>query len=317
MHKKSISSSLRREYFYNQNDQDMNSPIQFYHLYFQRIFKWVVVIVTLLISISRGYTQPNRVQLPGTLSFWYFSQQVQDSFLIQLYLPPQNGDLPADSVPLLVVLDGDRNFGLAYDIVRWLNWSKEIPPIAVLGIAYGKGQAEWWSKRSRDFTYSEDQTKTWGNWPLAGGGARFQAFLANELFPYFVRQYPSITGSRTLAGLSFGGLFGANVLLSQPDLFQNYLLLGPALIWNNQEIFRIENTFAKHHDALAVKIYTAVGTADHLNIIEPWSSFFDQLSKRNYDGLKIYREKLSGESHISMLPAGLTRGLKFLLNQPN
>jgi predicted alpha/beta superfamily hydrolase len=128
------------------------------------------------IFTTETFSQNSKVSLDQTHSKWVDSKIVGDKFLIQTFIPDQK-KVPIDSLPIVFVLDADMSFGLTYDIVRWLNWGREIPSVAIVGISYGLGQKDWWAKRSRDFSESKDATKGWGDWPLAGGAANFKSFI--------------------------------------------------------------------------------------------------------------------------------------------
>ena len=234
--------------------------------------------------------------------------------MIQTFIPDQK-KVPIDSLPIVFVLDADMSFGLTYDMVRWLNWGREIPSVAVVGISYGLGQKDWWVKRSRDFSESKDATKVWGDWPLAGGAANFKSFIEKELFKFLETEYNLKGYSKTIIGLSFGGLFCADILFSKPELFDNYIILGPALLWNDKEIFKQESKFAENHSAHKANVFTAIGNLDDKTIVEPWTEFVTLLKSRKYTGLTLNTWTIENETHLSMLPSGLTRGLKMTLTK--
>jgi predicted alpha/beta superfamily hydrolase len=255
-----------------------------------------------------------KVSLDQTHAKWLDSKIVGDKYLIQTFIPDQKA-IPTDSLPIVFVLDADMSFGLVYDIVRWLTWGREIPYVAIVGISYGTGQSDWWKKRSRDFSESKDATKHWGDWPLAGGASNFKGFIEKELFQFLETEYNLKGGSKTIIGLSFGGLFCADVLFSKPELFDNYIILGPALLWNDKEIFKQESKFAEIHKTLNANVFTSIGNLDNDDIKQPWVDFIDQVKTRNYKGLILTTWTIENETHLSMLPIAVTRGLKTTLNK--
>ena len=274
------------------------------------------LVICFLITFLPGnaFCQDLKVSLDQTHAKWFDSKIVGDKYLIQTFIPEQI-KVPLDSLPIIFVLDADMSFGLVYDIVRWLKWGGEFPNVAVVGISYGTGQKDWWAKRSRDFSESKDATKHWGDWPLAGGAANFKGFIEKELFPFLENEYKLKNGSKTIIGLSFGGLFCADILFSKPELFDNYIILGPALLWNNKEIFGQESKFAESHKTLRANVFTSIGTLDNNDIKQPWVEFFDQVKSRNYKELKLVTWEIENETHLSMLPSAVTRGLKTTLTK--
>ena len=114
-----------------------------------------------------------------------------------------------------------------------------------------------------------------------------------------------------MAALSLGGLYAAYVLLTQPELFRRYIMVSPAFLWDNKVIFRYEEVFSRSHDTLHASVYSAVGELDDREtVIAPWQQFFAILENRNFQGLRLTKEIVAGETHISVYPAGFTRGLK-------
>jgi hypothetical protein len=264
--------------------------------------------------LGNALCQDQKVSLEQTNAKWIESKFVGDKFLIQCYIPKQI-TIPTDSLPIIFVLDADMSFGLVYDIVRLLSWSKELPNASVIGISYGTGILNWWLKRSRDYLPSKDTSKVWGDWPLAGGAENFKKFIEKELFPFLETEFKLEGSSKTIIGLSFGGLFCTDVLFSKPELFDNYIILGPALRWNNKEIFNQESKFAKTHKTLRANVYTSIGNLDDDDIKKPWIEFIDQINSRNYEGLILNTWVIENETHLSMLPAAVTRGLKSILTK--
>lgn len=244
------------------------------------------------------------------------SRFIDQEYQLQVYLPPTYSD-PSQSFPVLYLLDADKSFGMAKDILEWLNWSQEIPELIIVGIAYGEGTPQWWQKRSRDYTPSQDSARTWGEWPLAGGGEAFLQFIAQELIPFVEATFRTQGNDRAMVGLSFGGLFAAYVLLTQPELFNRYIMVSPALLWDNKAIFRFEELFSRSHDTLHASVYSAVGELDDREtFISPWQEFFDIVETRRYKDLSLTAEVVARETHISVYPVGLTRGLKVVFSRP-
>jgi uncharacterized protein len=248
--------------------------------------------------------------LPRSFTHVVESRAVGDRFHVLVTLPEGYAGDEAN-YPVLYVLDAEKSFGLASDVVDWLTWAREIPPVIVVGISYGLGTAEWWQKRSRDLTPTLDSVGPYGRWPVSGGADAFRAALRTEVIPLVEGHYQT-HGERMLVGLSFGGLFGAYDLLQEPPLFDHYLLVSPALAWDDELVLELERAHADAGRTLGARVYTAVGSEDRPNILEPWERLDIRLRARG-EGTFTYRsEVLAGESHISALPAALARGLKWI-----
>lgn len=233
---------------------------------------------------------------------------VDEAYVIQLGFP-DGYDSDTRHYPVVYVLDAEKSFGLARDIIDWLSWAREIPPMIVVGISYGEDSKAWWSKRSRDYTPSSDRSRVWGDWPLAGGADDFRVFLARELFPFIESNY-RVNTDRTLIGISFGGLFGAYDLFQVERLFNRYLLVSPALAWDHEAVLQLESEYRRQHRELPVHLYTAVGGEDQPVILESWERWNQGIETGAYQGLRHVGERLAGETHISVFPTAVTHGLK-------
>ena len=272
------------------------------------------LVFSLIILFSALAARPQDGQLPGvtlrnTELRTLKSRFVDQEYKLQIFLPPGYADA-SKSFPVLYLLDGDKSFGMARDIVDWLIFNREIPQIIIVGIAYDEGSKAWWDKRSRDYTPWKDRTKVWGDWPLAGGADNFKKFIQEELVPFIDSNYRTVKNDRTIAGLSFGGLFAAYVLFTEPSLFQRYIMSGAPFIWDDYHLFKLEEEFFGENKSLPASVYTAVGELDEKKIIKPWTDFMVILEKRQFAGLKLSAETIKGETHISAWPASRTRGLK-------
>jgi predicted alpha/beta superfamily hydrolase len=216
----------------------------------------------------------------------------------------------------MYLLDSDKSFGMAKDIVEWLNWFQEVPELIIVGIAYGEGTDQWWQKRSRDYTPWKDRALTWGEWPLAGGGDAFLQFIAEELIPFVDTTFRTLPNDRVLVGLSFGGLFATYCLFTQPELFNRYIIISPAFLWDAKAIFKCEEIFYKNNASLPVNVYSVIGDLDDQEkLIDPWQEFISIVEGRQYEDFILTTEIAAGETHISVYPLGLTRGLKVVFSQ--
>jgi predicted alpha/beta superfamily hydrolase len=236
------------------------------------------------------------------------SAAVGDTFIVQVRVPASYAE-GERRFPVLYVLDGDKCFGLAADTAEWLAWAKEAPELIVVGIGYGEG-SDWWQKRSRDLSPTKDASRLWGEWPLAGGAARFQDFLASELFPFIEENYRAQPQDRAVAGMSFGGLFGAFTLFTRPTLFQRYILIAPAFVWDNRRLWQYEAEYQARSKTLSATVFCAVGEEDDAAVVGPFGEFGRLVEGRQYAGLRWSTAVFPDETHVSVLPGALSRGIR-------
>jgi predicted alpha/beta superfamily hydrolase len=274
-----------------------------------------IPIITLLLASaveSEAQTSPKetkQVSLDNTEQFSVLSEYVKgENYLIQIGLP--SGYFRSKkSYPVLYVLDGDKSFGMTKEITDWLMWSGEIRDIIIVGISYGKGTNIWWEKRARDYTQYKDTVYYY--YPNAGGADNFLRFMKNELFPVVNARYRTLQDSSAIMGLSFGGLLGSYTLFSQPDMFKGYIIISPALFWNDNSILKTEADYFSNHKELKKSVYIAYGSLDNRDwTIDPTNELLKVIEKHNYTGLQFSSQIFDGETHVSVYPIALTHGLK-------
>jgi predicted alpha/beta superfamily hydrolase/ketosteroid isomerase-like protein len=237
------------------------------------------------------------------------STAVGDTFVIQVRLPGKY-EPAATRYPVLYVLDADYWFGAASDVADYLPMVKEGPPMIVVGIAYGGTQDEWWLKRARDYVPKPRYPESTAKFPLAGGADRFQQFLATELFPFIEQNYAARADDRTVVGLSFGATFAVHTLFTRPELFQGYIILAPSFGWDKQRFFELEAALYAQHGKLPATVFCAIGEQDNPGMVRNWRKFTELIAGRGYEGLRWTSCLFPDETHISVYPIGLTRGLK-------
>jgi predicted alpha/beta superfamily hydrolase len=284
----------------------------------KNLISFLLCISTLILPLiathnSKTGGQHPEVVLENTQQILFKSKNVDQTYIVQTALPLGYSN-SSESFPVIFLLDSDKSFGMARDIIDWLMWSQEIEKVIVVGISYGN--EDWWQSRSRDYTPWKDNKKIWGDFPQAGGADNFLKFLEYELIPFVDLNYRTKKSERAIAGLSVGGLFVSYAMIKATKLFNKYLLSGSALIWDNKHIFMIEEEYAKSHNALPIKLYSAVGELDEKeNIIGPWKEFHSIIESRKYQGLEIKGEIIPGEGHISSWPIAFTKGIIYLFGR--
>ena len=82
-----------------------------------------------------------------------------------------------------------------------------------------------------------------------------------------------------------------------------------------REIFKKERIFSERNQSLNAVVFTSMGSLDHKkNFIDPWHDLNQQIDDSNYRGLVYRTTIIENETHLSMFPSALTKGLKFVLN---
>lgn len=143
---------------------------------------------------------------------------------IEVYLPEESKQQPAARFETLYVLDGDWNTGIVIEVVNFMRTLGMMPPVIVVSVP-NHFDAHGINSRDRDLTPTAVEDE-----PRSGGAPEFLAFLKSQLIPFVDQHYPT-NGIHLIHGHSYGGLFLMYVLEHEPQLFDGYLVLDPAMWW--------------------------------------------------------------------------------------
>lgn len=280
-------------------------------------------------------TTASGVTLPGTELHELRSRQLNRTFEIRVAIPVRGWrSPPVDEWPVVYVLDGDLFFGTVVEMTRLMHQLfGELPPLLVVGVAYGTSDPQLQGElRNRDFTPTVDPEfermgrRLMPDWKPTlpegermGGAGAFLKFLREELEAFLRQRYPIAEGGSTLFGASLGGLFAVYTLLTAPESFDAYVISSPALWWDEELMFRVESERAGTRDDLKATVFLGVGSLEEGTGI-PWLDRFrtvsnvhrlaGRLESRGYPSLELTTHVFEGETHTSVVPAVITRGLR-------
>lgn len=230
-------------------------------------------------------------------------------------LPPSYGTQPGRQYPALYVTDADYAFPVMRQIARRLNLDEPIVEEFILvGLSYAVGEGGT-SSRARDYTPVPVNDRT-------GGGPAYQAYLKAEVLPFIEDRFEADPARRILLGHSYGGLLGAQIMFSEPKLFDAYVLGSPSFWFGDRAMMRSEALYAEANQDLPARVYLYIGQYEvpgsgrrnnRYDMVGDNALFEAQLRSRNYPGLTLTSEVLNDEDHLSVAPRGFTRALMTLL----
>ncbi|HEY1710231.1 MAG TPA: alpha/beta hydrolase-fold protein [Rhizomicrobium sp.] len=273
-----------------------------------------------------------RTTIMGSRSYSLKSRHVDQTFQIDVARPQRAGDRDAP-LPVVYVLDGNSSFGLAVPTARLLQ-DDGLPPVLIVSIGYRFDetrplQSQFFETRTRDYTPSADQA--WLKMSAealakrdvdvgcaaTGGASAFLAFIEDELKPFIASRYAVKADDQTLTGMSLGGLFTLYALFEKPESFARYAAFSPSLWWNDRVLFQNEDALAKKAKDLPVRLFLSVGVLEEgfgppYSMVSNLETLRQTLVSRNYPGLRMTHTVFPDETHGSVYPASLSRGLRAL-----
>ncbi|MFB6611797.1 alpha/beta hydrolase [Agromyces sp. NPDC056379] len=236
--------------------------------------------------------------------------------------------------PVLVVLDADLSFGIAYETTvleaMWASaprsGAKPAQEFIVVGISFPdrhvdafrrnfeympEGHPEEYAPEMK--AYLERVVELTGREARSGGAAVFLEVLTREILPLIERNYRVDPSRRMLFGQSAGGTFGCYTLLTRPETFTDYVIVSPGI--PDGEIFRLEEAWANAHDDLPVAVQFSAGqgeVTDPLRIVSNTATLIEKLHSRHYPGLRLLSWFVPDANHIQTAAPSLARALSSL-----
>ena len=208
--------------------------------------------------------------------------------------------------PVLYAADANAEFGTLVETARTF---AEIPGLVIVGIGYpnpGVGFDPAWVPRALDLTVAPNPSSPGTN----GGAADFLQFIRNDLAPYVERTF-NVSGDRAWFGHSFGGLFGVYALFNNGGFFRKFIIGSPSLWQGHETLQTAEKSFAATGKPLPVKVFFSVGLLEG-GMVDDLRAFIGRLEQRHYKGLDYQVHYFEDESHFSVIPATIGRGLRYI-----
>jgi len=258
------------------------------------------VLLTSLIPASHARAQsplqssrPVEIGTEFTLSSSVFGTQRR----IIVVTPPDYADTDY-AYPIVYSTDGSQHTLTKAGIVAFQQFTAHMPGAIFVGIVN--------EDRMGDMTPTHVSES-----PTSGGGPRLLEFILNEVHPFVAARH-RVHDHRTLVGHSLGGLFTINAVLEQPDAFDNYLAIAPAL-WYDDEVTLRKATEALSSDtAFNGSLYLTIGGNDGYGMRMELQRFVHLLEALAPSTLRWTHDVVPGEEHESTVLLSWFRGLRWL-----
>ena len=202
-----------------------------------------------------------------------------------------------------------------------------IPSAYFIGIGYSN-EADGTPKeenRTRDYTPTQftppDSTHFLASNPVdyvgSGGTDAFLNVLKEQIIPFVEKHFEVSESDRVLIGKSISGLAATHTLLTQPDLFNRYLIISPSLWWDDWNYPRHDRYVMKQVSSLnkdlfgnETRVYFAVGgEEDGFGMITDLYVLVNKLRMKRIDNLKLYLDVLDEEIHEGVFPSAFMKGI--------
>jgi len=254
-----------------------------------------------------------------TAKYELTSNYNQTKYTMEVSLPVRYD--ASKKYPVYYILDGFYAAAIAHGAHRTLQFENLIEEVIVVTITGPeKTTSEWLINRWPDYTFSKDTLNDVGyakvfhlpeGSTISGKGDLFLQTLTKQIFPLIENKY-GFNGNRGISGHSLGGQMVANFMFKAPELFNRYGINSSSqrLALNN-EIRTIEKNYAATHKEYNAKVFLSFGSLEPKDAIEDLRYFDGQLTS-HYKNIQTKFVEFADETHVSVIPAMLTKCMGFL-----
>lgn len=269
--------------------------------------------------------------LASTEAVRIMAPRLEREYTYMVTLPLGYAANPDRRYPVLYYTDAPQSIALIAGMYRRMrDAGMGLQDAILVGLGYAMGDSGETSRR-RDYTPTPngdiDARSNMPGQPVVYGEAEpYRQHLAQEAFPELERRYRIDPSQRIYLGHSYGGLFGVHVLLTEPRMFRQYVLISPSLWYDRRLMLARERGYATRHKDLPARALFLVGGAetvpdpDHephsrarFQMVEDMGELVRQLQARHYPGLSIEQRVLPGENHASVYVPAVQAGLSWAL----
>ncbi len=232
-----------------------------------------------------------RTRLFNTEERTIFCSKLGREYHLSVHLPQSYAESKQD-YPVVYLLDGDLNFGMAASFTPLLHWMGGIQEVIVVGINYDMESYDQFVKlRELDFKIPEVKHA-----PPDSYADLFLNALSQEMIPFIEANYRTIPSDRCLYGYSSSGFFVLYALFNQPEAFRRYIsgsgdidIAYPYLIKHGQRL-------AERKPDDPIQLYLSVGELEE-DLIPFFHQLISFLGNEKFPGLTLISEIYKGEQH--------------------
>lgn len=272
---------------------------------------------------------PEPYTLPGTEVLTLHADKLKRDYEICISLPASYGQTQK-TYPVVFLTDTNYAFPIVRGISQFLSrHDANLQEFILVGLGYAKGDKPVLS-RNRDYTPAAPKT---GNRPQPGEGEgvygeaeAYRQFVAAQVLPLIAKNYRADMHRKVFMGHSYGALFGTHVLLTEPAMFQHYILGSPSLWFGKHTTFEVETARAASKKDIPAKVFMMTGEFETIkpgskdprynradDLVQDMLSFEKQLKAHRYPGLSVQSRVIAGENHNTVFPVIATHGLLWAL----
>ena len=284
----------------------------------KKIIASIILLLIATLQLTAQDKQPYTIA--GTETYTINSKINQRVYNLAVSLP-SNYD-KSKKYPTYYILDGYYAFPLVAESNKLMgtwtlgNLIEDVIIVSITG--QEKDFDDWLCQRWPDYTFTQSinfdttATKSWHSSELliSGKGDLFLEVIRKEIIPLIDKNF-STNNERGISGHSLSGQFVANLLFKANDIFSKFGINSPWMLpYNNNDIRLVEREYSKSHHSLNANVFLSFGSLEVKEEIKDLYEFEALLKK--YQGVETKLVIFDDETHVSVIPAMISRSLRYL-----
>jgi predicted alpha/beta superfamily hydrolase len=211
--------------------------------------------------------------------------------------------------PVIYLTDAHYSFPIVAGAMRFPTNIGVMQHTIIVAVSYEKGSVGT-NSRTRDYTPTV--AKAWKQ--QTGNALGHKVFLRDTVIPFIEHHYRADKKDRTFVGNSLGGLFGAYILLTEPELFSNYILGSPSVWFDQNAILAVQAVKPKRK----TKVYLSVGEyetpayGEGQDMVTGAVQLREKIAGIDGSAIELNFSTISGASHATAFPTTAIQGLDWV-----
>ncbi|MEX0289100.1 MAG: serine hydrolase [Flavobacteriaceae bacterium] len=287
-----------------------------------------LLIVTCAISLNPVFAQQNNVientqsvessslELPQIQVVPIKDTKTERNYELYIELPEDYSDNNHKTYPVLYYTDAMWHLEILSACQEYI-----LEDVILVGISWQldinedlKNEVGAHVSRFRDYSMSKHSNPEIQKKYQPGQANTHLDFIRNDVIKYVDNTYRTDTNSRTYFGYSLSGEFGAYILLTKPDTFNNYIIGSPTVKNEVDYLSELNTKFgpfktSDRSTSLNANVFIAYGSLEEET--EPIEEFISLLNNRRDDGLSVLKEVIEG-NHQTAFPMTAVRSISWL-----
>ncbi|MFY0627585.1 MAG: alpha/beta hydrolase [Reichenbachiella sp.] len=271
-------------------------------------YKLFLILSFLTINSIQAQENSTSLELPQTQVYKIQDRSNDRQYDLFIKVPANYAKQKDEQYPVLYYTDGPWHVEMVSGITEYM-----MEDLILVGISWQTDMDDKmieevgpYVSRFRDYSITEsDKPEKQAKYQFGQANDHLK-FIRKDVIEFVENNFRADPNNSTYFGYSLGGLFGAYILMSQPESFDNYILGSPSL-WQKD----IPSLTELNPDGeLNAKVFISCGSMED-KLGKQVDEFIAMLQAKNDQNLSLTHEIIEG-THQTASPLTVVRGVRWL-----